>query len=176
MNLPTEVRAGEAARSRPAAMESPAVAAPGPTFSAVQGAAIDGASPPMLGTRDFSLFYGAHQALNRVNLEVARNSVTAIIGPSGCGKSTLLRAFNRMNDLIPGVRTEGEIRLNGRPVGDTDVVELRRRVGIRRHGPGCTIGNAMQCRRSANELQDLRADPVHIDGERDTTEAYKGQA
>jgi phosphate transport system ATP-binding protein len=83
-------------------------------------------------TREFSLFYGAHQALKRVSLEIAAHSVTAIIGPSGCGKSTLLRAFNRMNDLITGVRTEGEVRVSGRNVLDpsTDVVELRRRVGM----------------------------------------------
>jgi phosphate transport system ATP-binding protein len=85
-----------------------------------------------LATRDFDLFYGAHQAIQRVTLEVESNSVTAIIGPSGCGKSTLLRAFNRMNDLIPGVRTRGEVRVSGRDVlsPDTDVVELRRRVGM----------------------------------------------
>jgi phosphate transport system ATP-binding protein len=85
---------------------------------------------PILAARDFSLFYGTHPALKRVTLEAARNSVTAIIGPSGCGKSTLLRAFNRMNDLIPGVRTEGVIRVGGAAVAAMDVVELRRRVGM----------------------------------------------
>jgi len=67
-----------------------------------------------------------------VSLAILPNSVTAIIGPSGCGKSTLLRSFNRMNDLIPGVRTEGEIRLLGADVSApaTDVVELRRRIGM----------------------------------------------
>jgi phosphate transport system ATP-binding protein len=85
-----------------------------------------------LATRDFDLFYGAHQAIKNVTFEVEANSVTAIIGPSGCGKSTLLRSFNRMNDLIPGVRTRGEVRVSGRNVlvADTDVVELRRRVGM----------------------------------------------
>ncbi|HUK64905.1 MAG TPA: ATP-binding cassette domain-containing protein, partial [Dongiaceae bacterium] len=85
-----------------------------------------------LATRDFDLFYGAHQAIKGVTLEIETNSVTAIIGPSGCGKSTLLRAFNRMNDLIPSVRTRGEVRVSGRNVlaADTDVVELRRRVGM----------------------------------------------
>ena len=83
-------------------------------------------------TRDFSLYYGATQALRGVSLEIPSTSVTAIIGPSGCGKSTLLRSFNRMNDLIPGVRTEGEIRFAGLDLraGSTDVVELRRRVGM----------------------------------------------
>ena len=85
---------------------------------------------PMLAVTDFSLFYGAHPALKRVSLEVPPHSVTAIIGPSGCGKSTLLRAFNRMNDLIPGVRTEGEIRVADLDVRTADVVDLRRRVGM----------------------------------------------
>ena len=83
-------------------------------------------------TRDFSLYYGATQALRAVSLEIPSASVTAIIGPSGCGKSTLLRSFNRMNDMIPGVRTEGEIRFTGLDLRahTTDVVELRRRVGM----------------------------------------------
>jgi phosphate transport system ATP-binding protein len=83
-------------------------------------------------TRDFSLFYGQHQALKGITLDVAPNSVVAIIGPSGCGKSTLLRSFNRMNDLIPGVRVSGEVRVAGQNVLDpsTDVVQLRRRVGM----------------------------------------------
>jgi phosphate transport system ATP-binding protein len=89
-------------------------------------------APPRLEARDFSLYYGAHQALKAVSLAIPSNSVTAIIGPSGCGKSTLLRAFNRMNDLIPGVRTEGAIRVSGQEAlaPGTDVVELRRRVGM----------------------------------------------
>ena len=120
MTMPIEIRAGDAVESPPASV--------GPATPPL--AAIEDAPPPMLGTRDFNLFYGAHQALKQVSLEVQRHSVTAIIGPSGCGKSTLLRSFNRMNDLIPGVRTEGDIRIAGRPVRDTDVVELRRRVGM----------------------------------------------
>jgi len=82
--------------------------------------------------RDFSLFYGTTQALKKVTLDIPERSVTAIIGPSGCGKSTLLRAFNRMNDMIPGVRTEGVIRLGEIDVTSpsTDVVGLRRRVGM----------------------------------------------
>src|SRR5262249_23768957 len=85
-----------------------------------------------LSTRDFSLFYGPTRALKSITLEIPAHSVSAIIGPSGCGKSTLLRAFNRMNDLIPGVRTEGEVRVGGVDVrsGATDVVDLRRRVGM----------------------------------------------
>ncbi|OGF04385.1 MAG: phosphate ABC transporter ATP-binding protein [Candidatus Eisenbacteria bacterium RBG_16_71_46] len=83
-------------------------------------------------TRDFNLWYGTHQALKQVSLEVPDHSVTAIIGPSGCGKSTLLRSFNRMNDLIPGVRVRGSVRVSGLEVyaPSTDVVELRRRIGM----------------------------------------------
>jgi phosphate transport system ATP-binding protein len=93
------------------------------------------AAPPgevRLATRGLDLFYGAHHALKNVSFEVASNSVTAIIGPSGCGKSTLLRTFNRMNELIPGVRTRGQVIVSGRDVlaPGTDVVDLRRRVGM----------------------------------------------
>jgi phosphate transport system ATP-binding protein len=94
------------------------------------GSGSGGSGATMVSAQDFSLFYGTHQALKRVTLEVPRHSVTAIIGPSGCGKSTLLRSFNRMNDLIAGVRTEGEARVGGVAVHATDVVELRRRVGM----------------------------------------------
>ena len=88
-------------------------------------------SPPaVIATRDLSIFYGAHPAIKNVGMEVAPHSVTAIIGPSGCGKSTLLRAFNRMNDLIPGARAEGEVWVAGLDVRTADVVELRRRVGM----------------------------------------------
>lgn len=90
------------------------------------------AAAPCIVTRDFDLWYGAHHALQQVTLDVPARSVTAIIGPSGCGKSTLLRSFNRMNDLIPGVRVKGEVRVTGLDAyaPATDVVELRRRVGM----------------------------------------------
>ena len=81
-------------------------------------------------TFDYSLYYGDFQALRNLNIHIYANKITAIVGPSGCGKSTLLRSFNRMNDLIPTVRVEGEILLDGESIlGKTDVVELRRRVG-----------------------------------------------
>ena len=126
--------AGTAAPAGAAPVETRAPSAPPrpevPEARAESPAARAGDAEPVLAARDFSLFYGTHPALKRITLEAARNSVTAIIGPSGCGKSTLLRAFNRMNDLIPGVRTEGVIRVAGAPVGAMDVVELRRRVGM----------------------------------------------
>jgi phosphate transport system ATP-binding protein len=82
--------------------------------------------------KDFNLWYGPVQALKSVTLDIPDRSVTAIIGPSGCGKSTLLRSFNRMNDTIAGVRVKGEVKLSGLDIYDssTDVVELRRRVGM----------------------------------------------
>jgi phosphate transport system ATP-binding protein len=79
-----------------------------------------------------NFFYGEHQALHDISLSIPQNCVTALIGPSGCGKSTFLRCLNRMNDMIEGTRIEGEILLDEidiyRP--KTDVVELRKRVGI----------------------------------------------
>ena len=78
------------------------------------------------------LFYGEHLALNKVSINVAKNSVLALIGPSGCGKSTFLKTLNRMNDLIEGVRIEGEVLLDGEDIfaPDVDVVHLRKRVGM----------------------------------------------
>lgn len=85
-----------------------------------------------LEARQFSVFYRAHQAVKRVSLAIPTGRVTAIIGPSGCGKSTLLRAINRMNDLVPGCHTQGELLFNGQNLysPDVDVVTLRRRIGM----------------------------------------------
>jgi phosphate transport system ATP-binding protein len=82
--------------------------------------------------RDLSVYYGTFRAVREITLDVAANSVTAIIGPSGCGKSTLLRAINRMTDLVPSARATGAIELDGANVLEpqVDVVELRRRVGM----------------------------------------------
>lgn len=78
------------------------------------------------------LYYGEHLALNKVSINVVKNSVLALIGPSGCGKSTFLKTLNRMNDLIEGVRIEGEVLLDGEDIfhPDVDVVHLRKRVGM----------------------------------------------
>jgi phosphate transport system ATP-binding protein len=86
----------------------------------------------VLSARHLSVWYGAALALKDIDLDVPRNRITALIGPSGCGKSTLLRCFNRMNDLIAGARTEGEIRFDGEEINtpDVDPVTLRRRVGM----------------------------------------------
>ncbi len=82
--------------------------------------------------RNVNFYYGAKQALYDVTLPVAELQVTALIGPSGCGKTTFLRTLNRMNDLIPGTRTEGEAMMDGRNIYDpaVDVVSLRERVGM----------------------------------------------
>jgi phosphate transport system ATP-binding protein len=85
-----------------------------------------------LRTRDLDLHYGDFHALKAVNVAVKPHHITAIIGPSGCGKSTLLRTFNRMSDLIPGVRISGEVLLDGADIlhGELSAVQLRKRVGM----------------------------------------------
>jgi phosphate transport system ATP-binding protein len=82
--------------------------------------------------KDFSIYYGDFPAVKNTALNIEINRITAIIGPSGCGKSTLLRALNRMNDLIPSSRVEGRALFQGVNIydKDTDVIELRRRVGM----------------------------------------------
>lgn len=82
--------------------------------------------------KDFNFFYGASRVLKGISVNMGEKKVTSIIGPSGCGKSTLLRCFNRMNDLIPGARAAGTAEIDGKDVfsPDTDVVELRKRVGM----------------------------------------------
>jgi len=83
-------------------------------------------------THDLNLWYHETHALQSISMSIAKNQVTALIGPSGCGKSTLLRCFNRLNDLIDGVKITGEIKLSGRNIHEpgTDVVLLRKRVGM----------------------------------------------
>ena len=82
--------------------------------------------------KNLNFFYGSFQGLKNINLEILERRITAFIGPSGCGKSTLLRTFNRMYDLYPGQRAEGEIVLNGKNVLDKnqDLNLLRARVGM----------------------------------------------
>ena len=81
---------------------------------------------------NLSLWYGSHQALKDINLDIPEKSITALIGPSGCGKSTFLKTLNRMNDLIPGVRITGKVCYNGEDIfsPNVDVNELRREVGM----------------------------------------------
>ena len=82
--------------------------------------------------RDFNFYYGNFRAVKDVSLRVERKKITAIIGPSGCGKSTVLRSFNRMNDLIPGARVEGEVLFHKQNIYDPriDPVQIRRAIGM----------------------------------------------
>ena len=85
-----------------------------------------------ISVRDLNFYYGRVQALHNISLDISQRIVTAFIGPSGCGKSTFLRTLNRMNDVIAGTRVEGEVSIDGQNIyaPGTDVVELRRRVGM----------------------------------------------
>jgi phosphate transport system ATP-binding protein len=83
-------------------------------------------------TQDLNVYYGKFHAVRDINLAIERQKITALIGPSGCGKSTVLRAFNRMNDLVPVARTEGEILFHGVNIygSGIDPVEVRRKIGM----------------------------------------------
>jgi len=122
MTTSTPVRppAGFAPAPRTTLSPRPPRAAPGP-----RGA-------PAVDVRDFSFAYGNRQVLRQLSFGIERKSVTAIIGPSGCGKSTFLRSINRLNDLIPAARHEGDILVEGTSVFSpgTDLVALRQRVGM----------------------------------------------
>ena len=85
-----------------------------------------------MATKNMSFYYGDFKALDDITLEFQKNRVSALIGPSGCGKSTFLRALNRMNDIIPSARVEGQVLLDGEDVygPNVDVVEIRKRVGM----------------------------------------------
>lgn len=83
-------------------------------------------------TKDLNLYYGDNHALKSVNMDIKEKAVTAFIGPSGCGKSTFLKTLNRMNDLVPGVRIEGTVTLDGENIYDTavDTTLLRKKIGM----------------------------------------------
>jgi len=88
--------------------------------------------PTAISLRDVHLYYGSFRAVKGVTIDIPKNRITALIGPSGCGKSTLLRSINRMNDLIPSARVEGEILFHGENLyaDYVDPVEVRRRIGM----------------------------------------------
>ena len=90
------------------------------------------ALPSAVSLRDVNLYYGSFRAVRDVTIDIPKNRITAIIGPSGCGKSTLIRSINRMNDLIPSARVEGEMLFQGENVyaDYVDPVEVRRRIGM----------------------------------------------
>ena len=110
------------------ALKTPAVRAETKATSALAAAA----SPLKMDVKNLSVYYRAFRAVAEVSLPIYEYQITAIIGPSGCGKSTLLRTFNRMNDLVPGARIEGEVTLDSEPLYGPyiDVVDVRRRVGM----------------------------------------------
>jgi phosphate transport system ATP-binding protein len=85
-----------------------------------------------MATRNVNFYYNEFKALDDISLEFKENEVSALIGPSGCGKSTFLRSLNRMNDIIPGTRVEGQVLLDGEDVygSNVDVVDIRKRVGM----------------------------------------------
>jgi len=89
-------------------------------------------TPIKIEVRDLNFYYGAKRALMSISMTLHANVVTAFIGPSGCGKSTFLRTLNRMNDIVPGARVDGEVRIDGRDIyaAGTDIVALRRQVGM----------------------------------------------
>ncbi len=105
---------------------------PTPPTSAAQPPADNEPSAAKINVGNLNFFYGKSQALFDINIAIKERVVTAFIGPSGCGKSTFLRTLNRMNDVIPGTRVEGKISIDGLDIYDarTDVVDLRRRVGM----------------------------------------------
>ena len=81
--------------------------------------------------RDVDLYYGSNQALKKINMDIEEKEVTALIGPSGCGKSTFLKILNRLHDLNPNVRIEGDVKLDGKDIfAEMDPIEVRRRVGM----------------------------------------------
>lgn len=97
-----------------------------------EGKYIDELPREKLESRNLNLHYGDKQALHNISLAIEANTVTAFIGPSGCGKSTFLRCFNRMNDLIPNVRIDGEVLVDGKNIyhPKVDVYEHRKKIGM----------------------------------------------
>ncbi len=115
-----------------AVTESAADTLPKPSTAAGPRPAADSPFPVRMEARNLNFFYGRVQALHDISIPIREKTVTAFIGPSGCGKSTFLRCLNRMNDIIPDTRVDGDVLLDGRDVygPDVDVVDLRRRVGM----------------------------------------------
>jgi phosphate transport system ATP-binding protein len=106
-----------------------------PPATATDSPPTPGNATPVTAKIDVSgmnFYYGANRVLENIAVQVLANHVTALIGPSGCGKSTFLRSLNRMNDIIPGTRVEGSVRIDGQDIyaPTVDVVDLRRRVGM----------------------------------------------
>ena len=101
-------------------------------LTAMQARSNEAINAPRLAMRNLDFYYGSNKALNGINLDLPDRQVTGMIGPSGCGKSTLLRCLNRMYDLYPGQRAEGEVLMDGRNIlaADVDLNDLRSRIGM----------------------------------------------
>jgi phosphate transport system ATP-binding protein len=101
-------------------------------FEPARTAQIAASAPPKVEVDGLSVYYDTRRALDTISATLYANLVTAFIGPSGCGKTTFLRTLNRMNDIIPGTRVEGRVRIDGQDIYQPglDVVDLRRRVGM----------------------------------------------
>ncbi len=97
-----------------------------------RGIPLSASATPKVEVEALSFYYDTRRALDSISLKLRSNLVTAFIGPSGCGKTTFLRTLNRMNDIIPGIRVQGRVRIDGRDIYEpgVDVVDLRRRVGM----------------------------------------------
>ena len=88
--------------------------------------------PTIIDVKDLNLWYGTHQALHHVNIEIPEHQITALIGPSGCGKSTFLKTLDRMNDLVPGIKITGSVQYRGQEIyaPSVDVTWLRKQIGM----------------------------------------------
>ncbi len=149
--------------SPPSSLESPREA----TFAAgLNSAPSRSTAQTAIEIRDLNAWYGEFQSLRNISLDIPANRVTALIGPSGCGKSTLLRWINRMNDTIPGARASGTLQLGDTDLlaRTTDVVDLRRRIGIvfQRPNPfpksifdNVAFGPRLHMRMTRSQLQDV---------------------
>ena len=134
----TEVATSSGPETEERRAETPRTATSPPTTQGIAHTKSDepvpelGTEPSAFELDQVGVNYGEVEALRDVDLTIPRNRITAFIGPSGCGKSTLLRSLNRMNDLVDSARLSGEVRLYGEDIysPETDVVELRRRVGM----------------------------------------------
>jgi phosphate transport system ATP-binding protein len=124
----TVVENVDARESKAAPSDRPLVSRP----TAVHTGIAPGERPVKIDVSNLSFYYGAKRALEGISIQLRANLVTALIGPSGCGKSTFLRTLNRMNDVIPGIRVDGRVRIGERDIyGEgVDVVDLRRRIGM----------------------------------------------
>jgi phosphate transport system ATP-binding protein len=120
---------------------------------------------PKISVRSLNFYYGEKQALKNITADIGAHVVTAFIGPSGCGKSTFLRTLNRMNDIIPGARVEGQALIDGADIyaPGTDVVALRRRVGMVFQKPNPFPKSIYENVAYGPRIHGLAADRVELD-------------